>query len=90
MQSVADELEEKTKQYWIISSVWNQRLDFRYSTENAIQDCVNLESLTSPHRPLHFRSARLLEEIIEGESPKSEGSAKLLEFPDSADIQASV
>lgn len=86
MLSVAAELEQKTNLYWKVSRVWNGRTSEHITVGDALADIAQLVGRSNPNRPIHFFACNLLEELVEGESPEPQGDAKLLAFPDPADI----
>lgn len=68
MQSLANELMEKTQAYWLISAAWNGKSKQKIQTGEAIQACSDIISRTTYVRPLSWRVDTLLQEIIKGES----------------------
>ena len=63
-QSTADELEEKTRRFWNLSSIWNGRLDERLSCEKALGITRDLATFMNPYRPLYRSVLQTEDEII--------------------------
>lgn len=78
MQSVAEELENKTLIYWSISQAFN-RGSSSVRTDTAIEVCNNLRYGMNPARPIVRVSTSLLGHIIEGEVAEIP-SAKILKL----------
>lgn len=80
--TVAQDLEEKTRNYWKVSLAWNNRSPVEMITGEAIVYCVNNLKYTNIERPVAKLTNKLLHELIQGEgSPKPEQSF-LIPFPD--------
>jgi hypothetical protein len=61
------ELELKTRDYWLLSLVYNDRIKTNViTTEFALRKLGKLGRELSEHRPLHHRVVRLTDEIIIG------------------------
>lgn len=78
MKSTVEELEEKTRAYWILSSVWNNRLQDNIPMGDALNVCTSLINRTNYIRPLAYRVWELQEEFIEGTGRAATNVAKIL------------
>jgi hypothetical protein len=87
MHSTAGELEQKTKNYWRVSSIWNNRIDDELNVGDAITEVMETMKM-NPSRPIFHSASKLMEELIEGQGLSNPDETKLLSFPDSADILA--
>lgn len=89
MQSTAGELEQKTQNYWRVSSIWNRRLDDNLNVGDAITEVMDTMR-TNPSRPIFHATSKLMEELIEGESRLATESSTVLTFPDAVDLVAAL
>lgn len=80
MKTVAEELADKTRAYWLLSSVWNGRLTSSVSTGKALEACVTILNKTNYERPLSNRVLDLRDELIEGSGRTTQSEAKILQF----------
>lgn len=87
MQSTAGELEQKTQNYWRVSSIWNNQLKAKLNVGDAITEVRETMGM-NPSRPISHCARKLMAELIEGQSLANPGETKLLNFPDTADILA--
>lgn len=84
MQTIAQELEAKTKEYWRISYIWNSRSNETETVGDAIESCTHLISTTNVTRPIFNRASILLDELVLGEASPAPSVNKVLAFPDIA------
>lgn len=81
-KTVAQDIEEKTLNFWRVSRAWNNRSPVEMITGEAIVYCTDNLKYTNPERPIARYTTKLLQELIQGEgSPPPEVSA-LISFPD--------
>lgn len=66
MQSVVQELEQKTLTYWRLSSQFNLRAFYGITAMDGLKDCNDIVYGTSPQRPIRHSMYRLRGEIIVG------------------------
>lgn len=80
--TVAQDIETKTLNFWRVSLAWNNRSPVEILTGEAICCCTDNLKYTNPSRPIAHSTRKLLRELIQGEgSPKPEESS-LIFFPD--------
>jgi hypothetical protein len=84
MQSTADELMQKTRAYWFLSSVWNGRIDKIVQTGEAIDACSTMMMRTNCERPLSRSLFTLQGELIEGEGRVIKHQSKIIPFKERA------
>ena len=77
MQTLAQELELKTRKYWHLSQQWNGAIVSTTPTHRAISTCNDVVYGTNPARPIVHRMKVLRADIIRGESdpPREQSSA---------------
>lgn len=79
MESVAEDLERKTRAYWILSSVWNNRMENNnIPMGTALRSCTTLMNRINCERPLSHRIWELQEELIEGTGRAVPQESKIL------------
>lgn len=66
MQTSAQILEERTKLYWGVSSVWNGRSNEVVETGDAIEWCSNIAYSMRPELRIRHSAKHLLDAIIDG------------------------
>jgi len=76
----AQDLELKTKTYWLLSHIWNGRHQADVSTGEAIELCTIVLNWTSYFRPLSHCVDSLLQEIIKGEGNARAQVTKIIPF----------
>lgn len=59
-------LAEKSRQYWILSSMYNGRMGKGVTCEQVNKVCNSLYPSLNPQRPLYDRLLRLQQEVIRG------------------------
>lgn len=64
MQTVAQELESRTQEYWRISSSYNNRIEEPIPTWLAIQRVTHMAEAMNPARPISRRASVLLHTLI--------------------------
>lgn len=84
-KSVAQDLEEKTKAFWRVSSVWNSRSSEEILTGEAIVICTDNLKYSNIHRPIVRFTNKLLGELIQGEGSPAPEKTSLITFPDILD-----
>lgn len=83
MLSASQELEQKTKRYWILSQVWNGKVQSKVSTERALHTCTRLICGVNPVRPLFRRVVDLQDNLINQEPAIYASTAKVVTLPKS-------
>ena len=78
MQTIAQELLQKTQAYWNLSSVWNNRIKADVPTGEAIELCSTIIQQTNLNRPLSYRIEGLLDAIVLGEETTTKQEAKIV------------
>lgn len=78
--TAAQELEEKTRAFWNLSSVWNGKQNHQVETGEAIEVCSTILNMTNFTRPLSFVTDRLLSDIIRGEENPTRFETEVLPF----------
>jgi len=80
-KTVAQDLEEKTRNYWKVSRAWNGQSSSEMAFEKANKICSNNLLYTNPFRPVAILTNRLLQELIQDEPSPSPKASSLIEFP---------
>lgn len=78
MKNTAEELADKTRAYWILSSVWNNKMKNSIPMGVALNSCTTILNMTNCERPLARRVWELQEEFIEGSSKSPSQETKIL------------
>lgn len=78
MQTIADELLQKTQAYWNLSSVWNKQITTEVPTGEAIELCSTIIQNTNLNRPLSYLVEHLLDAIVLGEETPTNTSATIV------------
>lgn len=84
-KTVAQDVEEKTKNYWRVSLIWNSRSTEEMVTGDAIVLCVDNLKYTNPARPIVKLSTRLLDELVKGEGSPHPDQSQIYAFPEVID-----
>lgn len=84
MQTIAQEIEQKTMNYWHISQAMNNRSEISIVTGDAIVMCNDNLLYTNPSRPIWRCTNLILDEIIKGEAARKPEESKVINFPDIA------
>lgn len=85
MQSVAQELEQKTQAYWGLCRVWNG-IDSKFITVGvAIEKCSTIMQNTNGARPIWYRAKQLQDMLVQDKVVKHPDS-ELIEFPDIVNV----
>jgi len=85
--TVAQDLEDKTRRFWRVSSIWNGQLEVEMPACDAIEHCNTNLKYTNPGRAIARATETLLSELIKGSgSPKPE-TTRVIELPNCLDIQ---
>lgn len=80
MEDISEDLAKKTRAYWILSSVWNNRMGKLISMGAALSSCTSIMNKTNCERPLSRRVWELQGEFIEGAGRTSTGESKVLQL----------
>ena len=80
LNTVAQELQEKTLAYWNLSRTFNDQNQANIETGEAIEVCSTILEMTNFTRPLSFATDRLLIDIIRGEESTYRQDSEVLPF----------
>lgn len=80
MQSIAEELKQKTLAYWKLSRVWNGRDSREILTGEAIEICISAMQMTSNTRKIYWRFNSVMGEIVLGEGKGPHPHSEVVEF----------
>lgn len=77
MENLATELEQKTRNYWELSSIWNGRSSKTLTIERGLRVITDNLNMTWQKRPLWNRFLDLQSNIISGSGPTKPHSAEI-------------
>lgn len=84
-KTVAQDIEEKTLNFWRVSRAWNNQSQVEMITGEAIVYCTDNLKYTNPERPVARYTTKLLQELIRGEGSPPPSATSLILFPDTLD-----
>lgn len=85
--TVAQDLEDKTRRFWRVSSIWNGKIDVEMPACDAIEHCNSNLLHTNPGRQIARSTEVLLSELIKGSGSPRPSETKIIELPSCLDVQ---